>query len=1130
MDKQTAVGIIRDAFENPFDKGRFVHFAKNLLNKIDETKAFHAHGVYIPESFKDYVRAYERIGTYTDPTYPRNNKIDVLIVYLQKETSLERARTSQRNFVARYLEDRGEKEAGLVAFVSPDPSDWRFSLVKMEYKLAETPTGKVKIKEEFTPARRWSFLVGKNESSHTAQSQLVDILADDKNNPTLCTLENAFNIEVATREFFNSYRELFNKVKEELDNLVATDNIIRQEFDNKGIDKVSFAKKLLGQIVFLYFLQKKGWLGVQDNKNWGDGDKKFLRNLFEKCRQEKRNFFNDYLEYLFYDALNKQDRGGVDSSYYQRFDCRIPFLNGGLFDSDYEWVKTDIVIPNDIFSSRKDAGDEGSGILDVFDLYNFTVKEDEPLEKEVAVDPEMLGKVFENLLEVKHRKSKGTYYTPREIVHYMCQESLINYLDSAINTVNVPLAKTRPPQGKLFAKPDPEQATLETTEYRVVVPREELEDFVCKGEFAVEHDARVEARGKETERYSYRIPETIRQNAKLIDEKLADIRVCDPAVGSGAFLVSLMTDIVKARNTLTTYLTSKEGRTTYNFKRHAIQNCLYGVDIDPGAIEIAKLRLWLSLVVDEEDIKQIQPLPNLDYKIVCGNSLLGVEKNLFNVDLLNELERLKPLYFNETNAKKKREYKRQIDHTIKDLTNNNETFDFEVYFSEVFHQKGGFDVVIANPPYVEFKNLSKELKQVLTGYQTAHGKYDLYIPFIEKSGAIMNKDGISVFICPTRFMKRDYGSSLRKWLSKNYRVIELVDFVDLQMFECAMNYTGILIFGHKSYRDSFEYKCFISEPVSSLQLEHALRSHEAGELAHVVSIPNSAIYSDVWTFSDASNQTLISKIKINSLRLSDLCMGIFQGISTGKDSVFVVNEQTIEQYDIERDIVVPFLKGKDIGPYSLRWSGNYLIYPYNRDGTVYTESVLRNAFPNTYRYLSSKKDELKGRQYFDDSAKRWYELWNQRNLDRFLRLKILTLDNARRNSFCLDRGTYIGTTTTYSIILKDESLKRYLYVLGVLNSSLIEYYHKKNTIPQAGGFYRYQAIFIKSLPIKFAHDIHPVANIVDQILAITKDEDYRTNPTKQARVKELERQIDQLVYQLYDLTPEEIAVVQNEVK
>jgi len=181
----------------------------------------------------------------------------------------------------------------------------------------------------------------------------------------------------------------------------------------------------LGQIVFLYFLQKKGWFGVKRDADWGTGPKNFLRELFEGKHGTYKNFFNDILEPLFYEALAWER----DDDFYSRFNCKIPFLNGGLFDpiNNYDWVHTDILLPNDLFSNdyKTKEGDNGNGILDIFDRYNFTVKEDEPLEKEVAVDPEMLGKVFENLLEVKDRKSKGTYYTPREIVHYMCQQSVI---------------------------------------------------------------------------------------------------------------------------------------------------------------------------------------------------------------------------------------------------------------------------------------------------------------------------------------------------------------------------------------------------------------------------------------------------------------------------------------------------------------------------------------------------------------------------------------------------------------------------------------------------------------------------------------------------------------------------------
>ncbi|MEA3420681.1 MAG: DNA methyltransferase, partial [Acidobacteriota bacterium] len=692
MDRQAAVKIIKDTFESSFDKGQFINLSKNLVKYLDDSKNFTYQGNIIPDAYEQSIQTLERVGKYEDAD---NNKIDVLIVQLRKEHSLERARTMQRNFVAWYLNGSrgGElKDAALVAFVSPDDRDWRFSLVRMDYNLVESPTGRVKVEKELTPARRYSFLVGESESSHTAQVQLLPILENDERKPLLSDFEKAFSIEVVTREFFTRYRELFHKVEEALQKLVEQDKKIREDFEAKGVDTVNFAKKLLGQVVFLYFLQKKGWFGVGRDEDWGTGPKDFLRRLFEKKIVPYGNFFNDVLEPLFYEALAVERT----DDFYSHFNCKIPFLNGGLFDpiNNYDWVHTDILLSNELFSNtdRTKEGDVGAGILDVFDRYNFTVKEDEPLDKEVAVDPEMLGRVFENLLEVKDRKSKGTYYTPREIVHYMCQESLINYLDTAINNGEVPLVTEKPTNLKLFGAPAFQQQALKTLGNTNRVPREDIEAFVRMGELAIEHDTRVETYGKETERYSYKLPESVRHNAKLIDGKLASIRACDPAIGSGAFPVGLMTEIVRARNTLTTYLANEKDRTNYNFKRRAIQNCLYGVDIDPGAVEIAKLRLWLSLVVDEEDIKQIQPLPNLDYKIVCGNSLVGVERNMFNNELFQKLEVLKPPYFDETNAKKKQEFRKQIDQLIMNLTNNKETFDFEVYFSEVFHENGGFDV------------------------------------------------------------------------------------------------------------------------------------------------------------------------------------------------------------------------------------------------------------------------------------------------------------------------------------------------------------------------------------------------------------------------------------------------------
>ncbi len=1086
MDKQAATKIIRGTFENPFDKGRFVHFTRNLLNHLDESRNFIYGGNRLPNAaaYQPYVNSIERIGKYEDT---EGNKIDCLIIRLKKETSLERARTSQRNFVARYLKDRGEKDAALVAFVSPDDRDWRFSLVKMDYSLEETPGGKTKVKTELTPARRWSFLVGENESSHTAQSQLVDILADDKNDPTLPTLENAFNIEVATKEFFNRYRELFLKVKEELDKLVAKDKTISQEFDDKGIDTINFAKKLLGQIVFLYFLQKKGWLGVPGNKSWGEGDRKFLRNLFEKCRQEKRNFFNDYLEFLFYDALNNEDRGGIDSSYYHRFDCRIPFLNGGLFNSDYDWVKTDIVIPNDIFSNRKTASDEGSGILDIFDLYNFTVKEDEPLDKEVAVDPEMLGKVFENLLEVKDRKSKGTYYTPREIVHYMCQESLINYLDTAINTGDAPLAQTHPPQGKLFGKPDPEQMVLKTAEYKAIVPRENIENFVRKGESTIEHDSRVESYGKETKTYSYKLPDGIRRNARLIDDKLKNIRVCDPAIGSGAFPVGMMHEIIRSRNTLTTYLPDETERTNYNFKRHAIQNCLYGVDIDPGAVEIAKLRLWLSLVVEEEDIRQIKPLPNLDYKIVCGNSLLGIEKNLFNLDLFSKLERLKPLYFNETNAKKKQAYKSEIDGLINQITDNNQSFDFEVYFSEIFHEKGGFDVVIANPPWVftRLGDFEEAFKKFITdkylkglsgsqqGRAKQSGKINTFAIFILQGLRLLRPNGSLTYIIPNTLLRATVYDAIRKFFLDNCRIMLIAD-LSSGRFDNVTASTAVISLENVKNNRNHEVKI-----VEDFDLRGKARFNIIAQDDFLKNV--SFTFS---IFATGEVNRLIKKIESNGVRLDSYFVVFAGGIATGpgkKD--YIANKPLSSKYK-------PLIEGKDVKKYRVVFDNKYILYDRKKLYRAREENI----------FLCPQK------------------LITQRIGGSCTPL-VVAYDDKQFYTF----------NSTNCILPKTESETELKYLLAILNSQLLNWYYYIRFANKSPLTVNISKTFLEQLPIKKADRKvqASVIALVDQILAITKDDDYHTNSDKQAKVKELERQIDQLVYDLYGLTTKEIAVVEG---
>ena len=276
MNHVQARQLIKDTFTQPFDRDRFRLFVLNLVNRMDESKSFSRNHQYVKDAFKPHVQRFERLGTYTSP---EKETVDVLVVYLTAESKLERARTAIRNFVADHLKTRDEKDAALVAFVSPTERQWRFSYVKMEYATVEKESGKIGVETRLTPARRFSYLVGEGESCHTAQTRFLDLLQDTATDPTLAQIEEAFSVEAVTKEFFGKYAELFGDINAALEKMVAKDKTLRDEFSAKGVNTVDFAKKLMGQIVFLYFLQKKGWLGVEKGKDWGTGPRDFLRRM-----------------------------------------------------------------------------------------------------------------------------------------------------------------------------------------------------------------------------------------------------------------------------------------------------------------------------------------------------------------------------------------------------------------------------------------------------------------------------------------------------------------------------------------------------------------------------------------------------------------------------------------------------------------------------------------------------------------------------------------------------------------------------------------------------------------------------------------------------------------------------------
>ncbi len=1097
MDKQQAQQIIRNTFENSFDKSRFAGFIKDFLNGIDDAP-FTYQGKYIPDAYKQYIKTLERIGKFSDG----ENSFDILVITLQKETSLERARTMQRNFIAWYLNGSrgGEmKEAALAAFVSPDGKDWRFSLVKMDYKFEKTKTSRMKVKEEFTPARRWSFLVGANEKSHTAQSRLVNILANDEQAPTLDKIEKSFDIETVTKEFFLKYRELFLRTKEELDRVVKKDPKIKADFEAKGVDTVNFAKKLLGQIVFLYFLQKKGWFGVGRDNDWGTGSKHFLRELFEKKHSDYKNFYNDILEPLFYEALRTGQEREHEDYYYSRFNCKIPFLNGGLFDpiGNYDWVHTDILLPDELFSNNIKTK-EGDGILDIFDRFNFTVKEDEPLEKEVAIDPELLGKAYEKFNAIrpdnydefrkalksgktgeenKFNKKFGVYYTPREIVHYMCQQSLINYLVTELTDCH-----SRSP---LSGNP--------------VVSKEDIGTLIHTGEQVSENEVaalikeqNIKEGKQKTSEYKLQLSENIRSNAALIDDKLANITVCDPAVGSGAFPVGMMSEIVRARNVLSVFL-NDNSRTAYEFKRRCIEHSLYGVDIDPGAVEIAKLRLWLSLVVDEEDIKNIKPLPNLDYKIVRGNSLIGFPEN-WNSQISKEIEDLKDEFFSETNPSKKTNLKKQIDNKLNHRYENSQKsfgykidFDFKMVFSEVFlsgaksasgwHRKGGFDIVIANPPYGA--NIDSELDTLRPVYSKVIQNYaEIYKMFFQFGMCMLNKSGILAFITPNTYLSQPRYKDLRKFMLQ-FNIWRIINLGEEVFEECVVPVCLTFL------RNTVPEPSYLFADVS----EKSKFTGNLGE-SRFFNIPLERVHS----FKD------LSLYFADELRSDQVYF----------DTALEIKDAGIQYH--RSGIGLKKKGGNDL--YERLFSDNPKAFKEVRP-------VWYGKLINRY-YIAENTDEYFNLNYRDvlrsnESVSFTIEAFK-------MSPKIIWRQTAPCLQATIDEQCRWFRNTIQCAYIKPSylDLLNIKYVLAICNSKHIAFVYNKLVKESGRVFPQVKITPVKKLPLVIASK-----EIQDEIVSYVSKIFSLKQKDACADISSIEEKIDKMVYKLYNITPEEIAIVEG---
>ena len=1236
--------LIVNLFNNKFNLKDYINFTQEVF----KGKAKYGNNLeFSPKvkgEFNSVVKSFLNLGRYIDD----NKKSMILaVVELRGENSIARSRTIQRNFVKDYFL-KGGADSALVAFYNNESYDWRLSFIKLDYSYKNS-----KLQEDITPAKRFSFLLGKNEKHHTAVERFMPLIVEDKEAPSIDELEEVFNIEVVTKEFFEKYCDLYLKIKNELDNQEGFSLVAKKS----NIKSDEFSKKLMGQLVFLYFLQKKGWLGVKVNpdkiskkeaeallenktyefndvfykvyylsddlyirnekklkqltneeinwlnsifintkydEKWGSGDKSFIRSMFKEADSCGKSFFKDYLEPIFYNALNDK-RGG--STYFKDLNCKVPFLNGGLFQpisESYNYKNADFTIDNSLFSNnnKNKQGEVGDGVLDIFDRYAFTIKEDEPLEKEVAVDPEMLGKVFENLLDITDRKKKGAFYTPREIVHYMCQESLINYLTNEIN-----------------------------------LSYDEAEALIRYGDIINDIDLSKNTMNSG----NYKMPFKVRSQAKRIDNALENVKVADPAVGSGAFPLGMVNEIVRARMNLTHYMLNdleavtrnyktKKERSTYELKKKAIKNSIHAVDIERSAVDITKLRLWLSLVIEENDFSNVQALPNLDYNIMVGNSLIeefqGVKlfneniikyneednienqiklkinneeiNNLLEVicelesklklssniiearniqyqleeakksyneiaasvdvrvkseNVLDEIYRLQEEFFEANSREKKIVLKNRIDtlewllieqtvkesgnseliEEIKELkrTNTKPYFLWRLNFAKTFKEKGGFDIVIGNPPYIgeaKGKEAFIPVQKSEFGKKYYIGKMDFWYFFTSLGLEILKKNGNVLYIAPNNWMTTAGGKLMRKHISKEGTIKMLVNFGDNMVFESASQQT--MIFNIQKNAEKLDFTVKYSELMKDIEsgdeLTEFLMQKKCDGFKYFSSRLNRTTFEDGASiqFLDERISQVIDSILLNKstyLQKDEITNGIhphhakvtnkmlsdLEGAIQG-DGIFVLNSSEVDDMnldDYEKNLLKKCYSSKDINRYYFNDS--------NPEWIIYTESKFKDIkyieqYPNIKRHLDKFNKVI-------TSDNKPYGLHRARNKEFFDDEKIVSLRKCSVPTF-----SYISTESYvlaeyYIIKTKRMNMK---YLTTILNSKLVKFWLRFMGKMQGKNFQVDKEPLLK-IPIVIGTDEQ-----IDRLLYLY---DKRVGMNNENDISMIELEIDNIVYDIYNL-------------
>lgn len=960
----------------------------------------------------------------------------IYIFEVNDNVLINRNRKGLREIAANPI-DQSIIHGALAFYYSKNVSDYRLTFIAKQTSFNEDG----ELTKTETAPKRYTFLLGENEPCRTAAERLYELISKKKNSSIYLTdVTDVFSVERLNKEFFAGYKAQYSKFLQ----------LLPDSKQNRD-----YVKKLLGRLVFLQFLQKKGWMGVPASRSdWSDGDKSYLSHLIERYNGNDR-LLSDVLDPLFFNTLNEKREGDIADARLGE-NIKIPYLNGGLFEKD-NIDKLDIDFPYSYFKE----------LMDFFAMYNFTIDENDPDDSEVGIDPEMLGHIFENLLE--DNKDKGAFYTPKEIVQYMCRQSVIQYL------------KTHEPDEQ-YAEP--------------------IEQLINNGIILP-------------------VLQT-KSVASRFMQLLKTVKVCDPAIGSGAFPMGILYVLYHAIHHLQSHVEPHGNFDSTQIKRDIIQNNIFGVDIEQGAVDIARLRFWLALVVDAE---KPQPLPNLDYKITCGNSILHrfsfdvpienvfteYNKNKSEDDKMsllkykekvykytetsdhkekdefkNIIEQVKtafrsnlsdkellkirkirkrisdleiPLLFGERTKEEKNEAKKlrkqlaQIEKEHENIKNNKiyeHSFEWRFEFPALLNGEGdftGFDIIIGNPPYgAKLSNIEKGLFKEY--YSDVHMRTpETYCYFISLAFKLVNPNGIVSYIVPNNMFFQNENEKTRSLLLFSHQLIRAINLGD-NTFENADVPTCIFIAKSKGIENyEVEYSDYRKYNISDIEWN---KDYELISTALIKTVP-----AYVLGLSNV-NIRIINEIKRHGVLIDSIAEEMASGISSGGDKIFRISAEESEELHLEKEILHKVLVGAEIDNYLINDKNHVIIYT-TKDIDIYKHD-------NIYKYLLPHQVKLSGKRETVKGTLPWWCLHWPRYKGLFEEPKIImrqTSDSIR----CVYDDSSFYVLDSILILKKNTDQYCYKYIAAVLNSTLTDYLYKNLTQEEGRTFAQVKPANVRKLYI-----------------------------------------------------------------